>query len=787
MFRSLIQLSLRNLFRKNRRFTFINIGGLSIGLTCLLLILLFIYDEYNFDRFHKNADRIHRLVVDFSEEGSTVNWARSSAPIGEYLRGAYPEIEQIVRLRKNPGTDLLSHDELKFYEEKIFFADSTLFDVFDFKLKSGSEALALKDKNSIVLTEALAKKFFPDNNPIGKSLRLNNTIDLKVTGILKEIPVNSHFVADAFITFSTLEDLIGSKRLAHWGWFDHYTYLLLAENSSAKELEAKFPDFLKTKAPEWVPAKEKLSLQPLTSIHLHSDRKDEITPNSREVYSYILGTIAVFVLLMAYANFANLSTATLVSRYKEISIQKVLGARGFHLTVYFWIESISISLISLLIACLLVFVTLPYFNLVTGKTILLTGTAWLLVPSVLLVVIIGLISGLIPTFQINRLSILKLAKQTSSISTKSTLRNALTTFQFSISILLISCTWIVSSQFSFLKSARLGFSSESVIAIPIKDRSQNDNHTVYANKIGQLPGVEKASFASSTPGCNNAYTYTYSFAGSDVGEQTMAAFLVDENFFDLYKVELKEGRFPDLMSRDTLTEVVINEAAVEQFRLTNPIGQLVTGQVKGRIVGIIKNFNFESLHSAIRPMILYSYPNNFRFVSVQVNGQQQSNFKELEAVWQEFYPGYPMEYFYVDDKIQQLYGTEFQLSKAYTAFSSIAIIIAGMGLIGLTTYLMTRKLKEISIRKVFGSSTLELVKLIYSGYARIVVFSIAIAWALGYYWMNKWLSGFAHKTQLDFGHFLYPALIMIFILLLSSVIQIVKASRTNPVDYLRND
>jgi len=782
-----LRLSLRNLFRKNRLFTFINIGGLSIGLACLLLISLFIHDEYNFDRFHKNADRIHRLVVDFSEEGNTVNWARSSAPIGEYLIGAYPEIEQVVRLRKNPGTDLLSRDDIKFYEERIFFADSTLFDVFDFKLDAGNTALALADKNSIVLTERLAKKFFSDENPIGKSLRLNNTIDLKVTGIIEEIPANSHFVADAFITFSTLEDLIGPKRLAHWGWFDHYTYLLLAENSHPAELEAKFPDFLKTKAPQWVPEKEKLSLQPLTSIHLHSERKDEITPNSREVYSYILGTIAGFILLMAYANFANLTTATLVSRYKEISIQKVLGAKGFHLTTYFWIESIAISLISLLLAFVFVFITLPYFNITTGKNILISNATWLVVPSVLLVVAIGLVSGLIPTFQINNLSILKLAKRATSISTKSTLRSALTTFQFGISILLISCTWIVTSQFSFLKSSRLGFYSNKVIAIPIKDRSQNDKHTIYANKISQLPGVEKASFASSMPACNNAYTYTYSFSGSDAGEQTMAAFLVDENFFDLYKVELKEGRFPDLMSRDTLTEVVISEAAVEQFRLTNPIGQLVTGQVKGRVVGIIKNFNFESLHSAIRPMILYSYPNNFRFVSVQLNSQQESDLKKLEAVWQEFYPGYPLEYFYIDDKIQQLYGTEFQLSKAYTAFSSIAIIIAGIGLIGLTTYLMTRKLKEISIRKVFGSSTLELIKLIYSEYARIVGFSIVIAWTLGYYWMNKWLNGFAHKTQLNFGHFLYPALIMIFVLLLSTAIQTVKASRTNPVDNLRND
>lgn len=788
MFRSFIKLSIRNLFRKNRLFTLINVAGLAIGLASLLLVSLFIYDEYSFDTYNKNADRIYRIVLDFSGEGNTINWARSSAPIGKHLVGAYPEIEQVVRLRKNPGTDLLSHEENKFYEERLFFADSSLFNVFDITLTTGNPAIALRDKNSMVITESLAKKYFNNDDPIGKTIRLNNQIDLKITGVMKEMPTNSHFIADAFVTFSSLDDLIGEKRLTHWGWMDHYTYILLSKGSKPDQTEAKFPDFLKKNAPEWASEKEKLYLQPLTSIHLHSDLKDEITPNSHEVYSQVLGTIALFILLMACVNFINLSTATLVTRFKEISIQKVLGANRFQLSLYFWIEALMICVISLMTAYLFASLALPYFNLATGKQISILSSPWLVASSLVVTIAIGFLSGIIPTIQAGKLNSLKINKPQGSSMGKSAIRTTLITFQFCISILLITATWIVSAQFNFLKSSRLGFSSEHVIVIPVKDRSQNDRHSVMMNEISQLPGVEKASYSSSMPGYNNAYTYTYTLVGSEAGEQAMAVFLVDENFFDLYGVRLKDGRLPNPENRDTLVEVVLNEAAVQQMHLTQPIGQLVTGQVKGKVVGVIENFNYATLHRAIEPMILYSYPQNFRFVSVKfADGDIQNKLISLDKVWQKLYPGYPLEYLFLDDQIKKLYGAEFQLSKAYTSFSIIAIIIASIGLIGLTTYLLTRKLKEISLRKVFGSSTRELITWIYSGYVRVIIVATLIAWGLGYYWMNRWLSGFAFKVELKTAYFVFPVFIMIGILMLTTLLQTVKASRTNPVENLRDE
>jgi putative ABC transport system permease protein len=787
MIRSFFQLTLRNLFRKNRYFTIINVGGLAIGLASVLLVSLFIYDEYTFDRSHKNADRIYRIVLDFrSEEGNTVNWARTSAPIGQYLPGSYPEIESVVRLRKNPGTDLLSNDDIKFYEEKIFFADSSLARVFDIPLVQGSTAHALKDKNSIIITEALGKKYFKNEDPIGKTLRFNNKIDLKITGIMDEMPSNSHFRADAFITFSSLDDLIDPKRLAHWGWMDHHTYILLATGATPEQVEAKFPDFIKKNAPEWVSKNEKLSLQPLTSIHLHSERKDEVTPNSREGYSYILGTIALFILLMACANFINLSTATQMSRFKEISIQKMLGANRFSMSLYFQIESMITCIGALLLAFLLAFLALPYFNLITGKQILFSTNLWMIVPALTLALFIGFVTSIVPSFQAGRVNMLQSIKST--VKGKSAIRTALITFQFSISIVLITATWIVSSQFSFLKSSRFGFDSDNVITIPVKDRSQNNRHSTLATELSKQQGVESVSYCSSTPGGNNAYTYTFTFVGTENGEQTMPTFLVDENFFDLYRIKLSDGRFPNIQNKDTLTEVVLNQAAVDQFHLSQPIGQLITGNVKGRVVGVVENFNYASLHSSIEPVIMYSYPGNFRFVSAKLaEGEIQRGLESLGKKWSELYPGYPLEYSFLNDQINQLYSSEQQLTKAYTSFSFMAVIIAGIGLVGLTTYLLTRKLKEISIRKVFGSSTSELITLIYSGYFRVVIISAIIAWSFTYYWMNQWLNGFAFKTEISLFQFAVPTLIMILVLLLATGIQTLRASRTNPVDNLKDE
>lgn len=788
MIHLLFKLSIRNLFRKNRLFTFINISGLAMGIASFLLVALFIADEYSFDKYHKNANRIYRIVLDFTSDGSVTNWAKTSAPIGQYLTGAFPEIEQVVRLRKNPGTDLLTYDNMQLYEERLFFADSSLFKVFDFKLLKGNPSSVLSVKHSIVISESLAKKYFNNEDAIGKSLRLNNQIDLNITGIIQDIPGNSHFIADAFITFSSLDDLLGEKRLAHWGQFDHYTYVLLTNNTKPSDVELKLRELLKRNAPEWVREKETLYLQPLPTIHLHSERKDEITANSKEAYSYILGTIACFILLMASANFINLTTATQISRFKEISIQKILGANKYHLSVYSLTESQVICLIASIVAIIICYVALPNFNLTTGKQISFVDAQWALTLSIASAAIIGLLSSGIPAIQAFNAGSILTSKSFGTKNSKSTLRTSLIIFQFSISILLIIGTLVVSSQFNFLKSVRLGFNGENIVVVPIKDRAQNDRYSTIVNELKQLSGVEKASFSSSTPACNNSLTYTYSFLGTEIKDRSMATFLIDDNFIDLFEIKLKEGRLINLESKDTLSEVVLNEAAVEQLNLSEPIGQLVTGKVKGRVVGVIENFNHTSLHSGIEPIIMFAYLPTFRFVSVKLKESEiAKGLASLQSKWPELYGGYPLEYSFLQDQIQQLYSAELQLSRAYTSFSIIAIIISGIGLIGLSTFSISRKHKEISIRKVFGGSTLQIVSQFYTVYLKIVLIAVLVSWTVGYYWMSKWLTGFTYKTELSFYHFVTPVFIMTTILLLTTGIQTFKASLTNPIKNLRDE
>ena len=787
MIRLLFQLSTRNLFRKNRLFTFINISGLAIGIASFLLVALFIADEYAFDKYHKDANRIYRLVLDFSSDRTVTNWAKTSAPIGHYLTGAFPEIEQVVRIRKNPGTDLLTYDNAPFYEERLFFADSSLFKVFDFKLIKGNPSSALSAKHSIVISESLAKKYFNSGDAIGKSVRLNNQIDLNITGIIQDIPNNSHFIADAFISFSSLDDLLGEKRLAHWGQFDHYTYVLLTNNAKPEDVELKLPELLKKNAPEWVSEKETLFLQPLTTIHLHSDRKDEITANSKETYSYILGTIACFILFMASANFINLTTATQISRSKEIAIQKILGANKYHLTLYSLTESQVICLIASIVAIIIGYVALPTFNLTTGKQISFENSQWILALAIGLAVIVGLLSSSVPAIQALKAGII-LSKSFGARISKSTLRTSLIIFQFSISILLIIGTSVVSSQFNFLKSMRLGFTGENIVVIPIKDRAQNDRYSTILTEINQLSGVESASFSSSTPACNNSLTYTYSFTGTEIKDRSMSTFLIDENFVDLFKIKLKSGRLLNPENNDTLSEVLLNQAAVEQLNLSEPIGQLITGKVNGRVVGVIENFNHTSLHSGIEPIIMYAYLPTYRFISVKLKEEEIGRgLASLQNKWPELYSGYPLEYSFLQDQIQQLYSAELQLSRAYTSFSIIAIIISGIGLIGLSIFSISRKHKEISIRKVFGGSTFQLIGQFYSVYLKIMLIAILISWTLGYYWMNKWLTGFAYKTELSLYHFVAPVFIMIIILLVTTGIQTFKASIANPVKNLRDE
>ncbi|MGE0771534.1 MAG: ABC transporter permease [Cyclobacteriaceae bacterium] len=785
MLQAFIRLSFRNLFKKNRFYSLINIVGLAVGLTCLWLVALFVYDEYHFDKHYSNSDRIYRVVVDFSSEGNVTSWAKSSAPIGAYLQQTFPEIEHVVRIRKNPGTDLLSIGESQFYEPSVFFADSTFFSVFDLPFIAGNAPTALKDKRSIVVTKELALKYFGSTDAIGNTIQYDQHLDLKVTGIISEMPATSHFKADAFIPFGNLEELLGEKRLSHWGQFDHYTYVLLKNETSAQALEAKLPELLKQHAPPWVAEKESLHLQPLSSIHLHSDRKDEILPNSNESYSRILGTIAFFILLIAIANFANLSTATFATRNRELTLQKVMGASPFMLACYLFAESIFICFGALFISAAFTQLALPFFNLSTGKALSLLESLWIVLPAFGLTLVLAVITAWFPATQAMSLQALHPNRKPFAAG-KSMLRTGLVTFQFATSIFLLFATWVIFEQVDFLKESRYGFESSDVIVVPVKDRSQNDRFATLTQELEQLPGVEAASFSSSTPGANNSLTYTYTISGSASGEQPLSTFIIDEKFLNLYEITLQSGRLIDPHSKDSLADVLLNQAAVDFFQLSDPIGQIVSGKVNGRIVGIVENFNHASLHQAVEPLVLYPFTPSFRFVSIRLNNPAEG-LSALEKKWPQLYHGYPLEYAFLNDQIKQLYGSETQVAEAYRFFSVVAILIASVGLIGLSAFLTNRRLKEISIRKVFGGSIRQILVWLYMHYVATIAIASVIASLAGYYLMSLWLSEFSYRVELKPHFFILPPIVMTCVLLLTTGFQSIRAARTNPSKILRED
>lgn len=451
-------------------------------------------------------------------------------------------------------------------------------------------------------------------------------------------------------------------------------------------------------------------------------------------------------------------------------------------------ESQVICLVASFVAVIMGYAALPTFNLTTGKQLSFENAEWVLTLSIVLAVAVGLLSSSIPSIQAFNAGTILASNPVGARNGKSTLRTALIISQFSISMLLIIGTLVVSSQLDFLKSARLGFNGENIVVVPIKDRTLNDRHSTIVNEISQLAGVEGASFSSSTPACNNSLTYTYSFLGTEINDRPMATFLVDENFLDVFKIKLNSGRLINPASKDTLSEMLLNEAAVEHLNLSAPIGQLVTGKAKGRVVGVTENFNHTSLHSGIEPVIMYAYLPTFRFVSVKLKESETAKgLTSLESKWPELYEGYPLEYSFLKDQIQQLYSAEVQLSRSYTSFSVLAIIIAGIGLIGLSTFSISRRHKEMSIRRVFGGSTLQIVRQFYSAYSRIVLITVLVSWTLGYYLMSRWLTGFAYRTELRFYHFITPVLVMTIVLLVTTGIQTLKASVRSPIKDLRDE
>ncbi|MFK7774148.1 MAG: ABC transporter permease [Saprospiraceae bacterium] len=808
MFKNYIKLSWRNL-TKNRSHSLINLLGLSIGIACCLLILLWVTDELSFDKWNEKADRTFRVTNEINFGGMHKHYAVSPSPVAPSLRSDFPEVEAVVRFR-NYGGSLVKRGNQSFNESNIIYCDSTLFDVFSLQLVSGNSKQALVAPNSVVINEKIARKYFPNDNPIGELLNFDNQDDLTVTGVFKDMPDNSHFNYDFFVSLSGNEE----SQSLDWLSNNFYSYYVLREGTDDAAFEAKIFPFFKDKyiTPQITQTfgatyedfeKDgsfiKYHFQPITDIHLNSDLAMELSANGNIQYVWTFVIVALFILLIACVNFMNLSTARSSVRAKEIGVRKVLGSLRSNLIHQFLIESVLIAGMAFVIGIMMAYFALPYFNNLADKQLSLPFSNivfWAI--SIIGILLIGLLAGSYPAFYLSAFEPVKTLK--GKILDKGgnlNLRNGLVVFQFLIAVLLIVGTLVINQQIHFIQNKKIGFDREQVLILEnaetLKDRAftlkkelLNHSKISQVSVSGYLP---VPSYRSNSPLCKSQEV----LGGNCVSIQMWN---VDEAYLPTFGMELIAGRnFSPEMLTDS-NAVIINETAAGILGFEDPIGKKVYGSARfdpqsgdpmptQTIIGVVKDFHFESLRQDIGALSLWLNPYSGN-LSLKTNTDKiPTLISDVEKTWKKIAPELPFSYRFLDESFDQLYRTETRISKLFSIFSGLSIFIACLGLFGLAAFTTERRFKEIAIRKVLGASVPNLVGLLSKDFLKLVLLSLIISIPIAWYLMNQWLTDFAYRIEFQWWIFLAAGFIAIAIAFLTVSFQAVKAARVNPVNNLK--
>ncbi|MCP4728264.1 MAG: FtsX-like permease family protein, partial [bacterium] len=786
MLKNYIKITFRNI-KRQKGYSFINIFGLAIGMACCILILLFIQDELSYDRYHENADNIYRVTYNEVIGGVFADYALSPFSFAPAMVEELPEVESFVRFFRRNG--LITIGEKNFEENGILYADSTFFEIFSHEFIQGVPESCLEAPRSIVLTEESALKLFGTKNVLGRTLLFNSSDELQVTGIIKNVPDNSHFSFNYIISSSTLLSTSERFRNLYGGWLTIFgwSYVLLDENADTAEIERKFEDIFERNSGSV--AREygievQMKLQKITDIHLRSQLQSEIGATGDIVYVYIFSAIAAFILVIACINFINLSTARSVKRAKEVGLRKVFGAARKRLTYQFISESISLAFIGLFISFIVVTITLPLFNDITGKSISLIelNRPVLWAGAVLLVLFTGLFAGSYPAFYLSSFDPVSALKNKYE-KTRGSLnfRNVLVILQFTISITLITSTFIIMEQLDYMKNKNLGFEKEQVLAVRIFGRELAQNKETLKNELKQNPGIVDVSFCSGFPGrVNNILTVLQE--GKPINEShTMDYVNVDFDFVKTFGVEIVQGRdFSTQYSTDTSGTFLINETAARKLDWGDQaVGKLIgfSPDNMNRIVGIVKDFHFKSLKRMIEPLVITLDTDISRYLTVKIKtGNLPETISFIEDNWKKFESDRAFDYFFIDDHFNSLYRSEEKLGKIITSFALIAIIVACLGLFGLASFTAEQKTKEIGIRKVLGAASSKLILILSAEFTKWVIVANAIALPSAYYLMNNfWLGEFAYPASIGLKLFSITFFLSLVIALLTVGFQALKA------------
>lgn len=795
MFRNYLLIAWRN-FRKHKSFSLINIAGLAVGMACFILIMLYVQFELSFDRYHANADRIYRVVA--HQPGNffigTDHFAVTQAILGKTLTQEFPEVQHAVTLDDFNNT-LVTIGEKSFYENDIILADSEIFAIFTFPLLQGDSSTALSEPFTAVLSEATARKYFGAENPLGKTIRYRNELDLKVTGVMRDLPPNSHFHANLLLSFAT--EVATSKdknRFTSWGNSSYYTYILVSPNFDAKAFDAKLAQIVKKYHTEDWRDKEnphRYYLQRLTDIHLYSHINFDIGKNNDIRYIYLLSGLAVIIMLTGCINYMNLATARSALRAKEVGMRKVVGAGRRQLLQQFIGESMLLTASAALIALLIVELLLPAFSNLVERELafgfLLQGKA--LAGLVLAIFLVGLISGSYPAIFLTAYQPAKVLKGEIPDSGRSRLRSALVIFQFAASVGLILCTATVQKQLNYIKSKKLGYNREQVLVMRMRDSEARKKFGLIKNDLLANPNFLKITCSGHLP--TNIGSSTDLEWTERNGQPALQSYNtpVDYDYLDVFEIELAEGRnFSQNFSTDSTQAFIINEKLRDLLGWETAVGKPFGRGDKpdGRVIGVMKNFHMHSLRQEIQPLFIYLNNNWGATVSAKIRAENiPAAIAHMRTVWEKFSPKYPCDYFFLDEEFNRMYKSEEKLSTIFSYFTFLSIFIAGLGLFGLASFTAERKTKEIGIRKVLGASLGQLLVLLSKDFMKLVLLANLLAWPLVWYGMNQWLQGFAYRTSLTWFIFLATAAAALLIALVTVSFQTFRAALANPVDALR--
>ncbi len=804
MIRNYIKSAFRNIV-KNKFYSFLNILGLSMGLIAFIFLFLYINDERSYDKYHENASRIHRIESNFIIAGKHEMFAIVPIPMGPALQLEYPEVESVVRIF-GAGNSLFRNEEKESYEEDFYFTDSTYFQVFTHKMIMGDPDRCLVEPLSIVLTKSIATKYFGDKDPMGKILESGSGRQFKVTGVMEDVPSNSHLRFDALISGTTLSAEAGEEEynsmepLKFWN-IGVYTYLMLNENSDMRSIHEKFPEFYvkyMKDIGDQVNASFELMSTPLTEQHF-SDHLSSDQPKGNKAFIYIFIVVAVFILLIAAINYMNMATARSTKRAREVGIRKVAGAYKGQLIRQFLGESLMLSYISLVIAVVFVYVLLPDFNLLAGKSV--TYDIFLnpvfIIAIICIATIIGLVAGSYPAFYLSSFNPVTVVKgAVSKTGGSGMLRKILVVFQFFIATAMIISTVVVSQQLSYLRNKDLGFDMENMMILELQDSTFRAKAPMFREELLQNPDILGVTNSIGVPGRNTWMQVVRMEKDTVWIDESSIITIVDYHYFDVYDIKLKQGRFFDEnMGTDAEEAVIVNETLVKTHGWDDdPIGKTIhwgfdldgSGGRKMKVIGVIEDYHFKSLHNKVQQQMMFMADFNKAHLSVRINGENlRETIDFIEEKWNDFGANRPFNYRFLEETWDEMYTAEKSLGIIFSIATMLTIFIALLGLLGLSSFIAEQRTKEIGLRKIFGASMANIIRLLYKEFAILVGIAFILAIPVAWYVLSLWLENFAFHIQIGVFAFILGGVMSLAVGMLSISFHIIKVASSNPVKAIK--